>query len=387
MSNIPYDEKINSLSSLIDEVVKLSRKPGNIKLKNFWEKFNNFKEPDKIPLQVWMNESGWAEYFNSDLISIYKNPDEFLIFNLNIILNQHKLFPDDTPVKAAANVGFGPAIEPSLFGIKPIFRSDSSPWPGDNTQIITNEEDLDRLEYPDFYKSGLMPQVHYFYEELKKLAGKDLEIVFPTFSGVHPFMIAEKLRGIENLFMDMYLNPDFVHKLMNYIVGSIEHMEKEREKFLGTERPDSIGIGADAVDCNLISPKSYLEFIHPYELKIAKYFKNGISYYHSCGNLTPILDYISNIPGIKILHCSPWTDFEKAADICKSKEFILEKRMHSVNEIMIPDQKEMENKLNWYLEKSSNAIMYWDASLDGDTASDKLKMWLKAAREVVGEKK
>jgi len=373
-------------SSLIDEVAKLSKKPDNIELKNFWERFNNFKEPDKVPLQVWMNDNGWARYLNQDLIKIFKDPEEFLIFNLNNILYQKRLFADDTPVAAVVNVGFGPTIEPSLFGVKPIFRSDSTPWPGDNTQIIASEGDLDKLEYPDFYKSGLMPEVHYFYKELKKLAGKDLEINFPSFSGAHPFMIAEKLRGMENLFMDMHLNPGFVHKLMNYIVESIEHMEKERENFLGVERPGSIGIGADAVDCNLISPKSYLEFIHPYELKIAKYFKNGISYYHSCGNLTPILGHISNIPGMKILHCSPWTDFEKAVDICKLKGFILEKRMHSVNEIMIPNQEEMENTLKWYLDNSAGAIMYWAASLDGDNAADKLKMWLKAARKVLGNK-
>ena len=89
---------------------------------------------------------------------------------------------------------------------------------------------------------------------------------------------------------------------------------------------------------------------------------------------------------MKILHCSPWTDFEKAAEMCKIKGFILEKRMHSVKEIMLQNQEEMESTIKWYLSRSNGTIIYLDASLDGDTAIDKLKMWLKAAQKVLGNK-
>lgn len=44
--------KTSFTSSLIDEVVKLSDRPDNVELKNFWERFYKLKEPDKVPIQV-----------------------------------------------------------------------------------------------------------------------------------------------------------------------------------------------------------------------------------------------------------------------------------------------------------------------------------------------
>ena len=70
----------------------------------------------------------------------------------------------------------------------------------------------------------------------------------------------------------------------------------------------------------------------------------------------------------------------------KINGFILEKRMNSVNEIMLQNQPEMENTLKWYLNKSNGTIMYLDASLDGGTAPDKLKMWINAAHKVLGDR-
>jgi hypothetical protein len=384
------DETDNLLSSLIDEVVNLSERLDNVKRKNFWERFYCFKEPDRIPIQIWMNDSGWARHMNQDLRRIFEDPKEYVIFRLNIILSQQKYFLDDTPVTASVDIGFGPALVPSLFGIEPIFRSDSTPWPGGGTTnqapLIQNEDDLDRMEYPDFRNSGLMPEVHRFYEVVGKLVGADLAVGFPAFIGTHPWEIAEKMRGFENLLMDTYLNPGLVHKLMNYIVESMGRLEKERERFLGIGRKN-VELGADAVDCNKISPECYLEFIHPYERKLAKMCDNGITCYHSCGNITPLLEHISKIPGIKILHCSPWTDFETAVNICKRNAFILEKRMHSVNEILLPNQEEMEHIARQYANKGRGVTMFWGASLDGDSALDKLRMWATAARRVLGEKR
>jgi len=370
------------LKEIIEEVVKLGKSPANLELKDAWERFYAFEQPDKVPVKVWMNDSGWAKYLGYDLVEVFEDPEKYLLFRLQCILHQKKLFPDDTPAKTSIGVGFGPTLVPSLFGVKPVFRPDTIPWPGDGTPLIRSEKDLDEMDCPDFHHSGLMPRVHHFYEALQELAGPGLEVVFPGLTG-HPWALAENMRGMTNLLMDMYLNPPLVHKLMNYIVESIERLAKERERFLGIERTDLGGIGADAVDCNKISPEFYLEFIHPYEQKMAKIFKPRVAGYHSCGNLTPILDYISDIPGMQRLHCSPWTDFKKSVDICKAKGMILEKRMHAVDEIMLPTQEEMENTVKRYLVDARGVVMHLSASLDGDVAPDKLLVWLGAARKAI----
>jgi hypothetical protein len=38
-------------------------------------------------------------------------------------------------------------------------------------------------------------------------------------------------------------------------------------------------------------------------------------YWHSCGNTTPLIPMIREIPNIAIFHCGPWTDVAKAAEV------------------------------------------------------------------------
>jgi uroporphyrinogen-III decarboxylase len=376
------------LEPLVEEVVGLSKAPGNLALQELWERFYAFEEPDKVPVKAWMNDSGWARYLGYSLIDIFKDPKEYLAYRLEVALHQRKLIPDDAPVGTSISIAFGPTVVPSLFGIEPVFRADTIPWPGDSTPgtpLIRGEEDLDRLDYPDFYKSGLMPEVHRFYEALQDLAGPDLKVVFPALIG-HPWQIAEYMRGMTNLLMDIHRNPGLVHRLLTYIVESMERLAEERARFLGIEQKGPGGTGGDAVDCNKMSPESYLEFIRPYEQRLAESFGGEVRGYHSCGNLAPILEHIAELPGMERIHCSPWTDFGRAVEVCRGRRLILEKRMHAVAEVLRPTEEEMESTIRDYLRAGSGTIMQLAASLDGDTALDKLQMWVRAARNALGER-
>ena len=53
--------------TLIEEVVGLSKTPGNLALQAFWERFHAFEEPGKVPVKAWMNDSGWAQYLGYSL--------------------------------------------------------------------------------------------------------------------------------------------------------------------------------------------------------------------------------------------------------------------------------------------------------------------------------
>ncbi len=61
--------------------------------------------------------------------------------------------------------------------------------------------------------------------------------------------------------------------------------------------------------------------------------------------------------------------------------------MHPVNEILLPNQEEMEHIARQYAGKGCGTTMFWGASLDGNNALDKLRMWAAIARKVLGEKK
>jgi hypothetical protein len=70
-----------------------------------------------------------------------------------------------------------------LFGSKPIFKSHTDPWVGE--PIIRTEEDLENLNYPDFYESGLMPKILGLHETAEKMVKRKIPVSSNVGIGVH----------------------------------------------------------------------------------------------------------------------------------------------------------------------------------------------------------
>jgi uroporphyrinogen-III decarboxylase len=196
----------------------------------------------------------------------------------------------------------GAAFKAALFGLKVRWLPDKDPWVYENPPLIEKPEDLDRLRPPDFYEGGIMPAVHEFFQRLNELAAPGLTIRFPEWIR-GPFGVARYLRGAENLFLDIMDRPEFVHRLMRFITDAQKNWIAERAKFLGIKIEKGF-LYNDDVNCPSLSPSMYEELVLPYEIELCQ-FQGGIKYWHSCGNLTPLLPHIRKIPLIDMLHVSP----------------------------------------------------------------------------------
>jgi hypothetical protein len=84
-------------------------------------------------------------------------------------------------------------------------------------------------------------------------------------------------------------------------------------QFLGSKRMEGY-IANDEVNVPSISPRIYQDFLLPLEQELGE-FCGGLTCYHSCGNLTPVLPSIRSVPISGTLHVSPWTDLETALDL------------------------------------------------------------------------
>ena len=73
------------------------------------------------------------------------------------------------------------------------------PWLG-RKPAIANKEDLDKLGMPDFYKSGLMPLAHRYYQELRRFSRR-LRVVFPA--GAQSVRRRWHIRGHNELLVDI----------------------------------------------------------------------------------------------------------------------------------------------------------------------------------------
>lgn len=110
------------------------------------------------------------------------------------------------------------------------------------------------------------------------------------------------MRGMENLLMDLYEAPQFVHGLLRGIADYIlETMQLLFDRF----EFDCVAVSDDygAQRSLLISPRDWRVFIKPYlgEIYRAARRRGKVVFHHSCGNILPIIGDMIDM-GLQILH-------------------------------------------------------------------------------------
>lgn len=119
----------------------------------------------------------------------------------------------------------------------------------------------------------------------------------------NPFETSWYMRGLEQIFMDMMIQPEMVHAMMDCVTGFyMEHFKRFIDAADG-EIPvaftaDDIG-GQDGL---LVSLDMWEEFIKPYHVKLNRELHNlGVKVvYHTCGSVVEAIDGLIDM-GIDIL--------------------------------------------------------------------------------------
>ena len=195
-------------------------------------------------------------------------------------------------------------------------------------------------------------------EEAKELTDDRLQIavVYPDL-GFSPFDHAVRMRGLEKLMLDVFDAPERVHELMDIITSAFEqhHRNREQKGWLNVV-PSSDGrytqvgfrvhcahIPSDydptkpllrhewtyisAQTSSGLGPEMFAEFVHPYNVRLARYFSNQTVYYHGCEQLDHKLDVLSTLPNLRRFHVSPWSSMEAAREKFQGR-VVLEAHAH-----------------------------------------------------------
>lgn len=303
-----YEPKIkNEIKELFQQVSELAESSENKRRKEMWgpefspdeyepgliAPFPAHKRKEKRPsITADWDRLQWSKLLHFDIKEYYTDPLAYLKWTLSIDVYRFKNFPDDTPFVKTVPIFLGVAFESSLFGVPVVYSSTREPLFTSEGSVIKTKGDLAKLEIPDFFKNGLMPLTHKFYDEINKLIPKDFSVIFPKW-GRGPFGVACAIRGMENLLIDMIEDPKFVHQLMRLITDSRKEYTQNRRKFTGKNEVES-SCWNDEVSCPIISPQLYEEFIFPYEDELSKFY-GGIRWWHSCGNKTPLVSTIKKM--------------------------------------------------------------------------------------------
>jgi hypothetical protein len=268
--------------------------------------------PGVVPILAVPQISMWARRINRRISDLFTDPVTYLEVFLRREIDRFILIGDDRPLNKRFLVLLGSGFEASLFGAHQVYSDTEDPLI-DRFPILQEPEDLDRLGPPDFRVSGLMPLAHRFYYELSELVeGSGVKIDFADWSR-GPFGVAVQLRGMEQFLIDLLERPDFVRRLLDFLTQSAIHYRKERAGFLGLALDRPV-FHNDDVNVPSLSPGLYRELALPFEKQYARAF-DGLLYWHSCGDVTPMVAAIREIPNITIFHCGPWTDVGRAAEI------------------------------------------------------------------------
>lgn len=299
-------------------------------------------EKSSIPFTVDPEIMLWSRILDFDMQDYYTDPECYLVNNLKMKLYRYQEFQDDSYITRNISIFLGVIMEPSMFGVQPLYSHDADPWNATDKFVVAGPDDLNKLTKPDFYRSGIMPLAHRFYSELKEVLPDDFTVSFPIW-GRGPWGVAQHLMGFENLYVSVLTQPDFIHELMNFLTECQMEWITEMAHFLGTEVPIGVMYN-DEVNCQLLSPDIYREFIFPYELRISEFHK-GLSYWHSCGKTHDLLPMVKKLFGLELYDVSAWTDWETSICEMQDTNIALEIRMHPVKDVLYAEEDEMRKKL------------------------------------------
>ena len=186
---------------------------------------------------------------------------------------------------------FGTVVTASAFGCRVQFPPRQDPAVDPHWYPVATPADVRRLQLPDPEKDGLMPEVLRFLRHMK--TNSFLPVGYTDFQG--PLTTANQLMGYDKLIYLMNDDPAAMHELMDKVTTALIEWVRLQKSVIGEAEDDVIGdqqvyLGRNCGvwfsddDCVLMSPRSYREFVVPYNSRILREFNGGVVHY--CGNAT-----------------------------------------------------------------------------------------------------
>lgn len=266
-------------------------------------------------LVINIERSLWCKLLDEPLALYYQprpDPVRQIRFQLRMQLYGAEHFPlCAQPLHRFIFPDVGLALLPSLFGAPMIFRDEVEPaW--ENVVIVPDGEEPPE-SVPDFERAGLMPAVLACHRGMRELLGEGWNVGFPDWCR-GPLGTVAYLRGEENIYLDLMINPEYSRRMMDYGMRARREWLWARARLLGQTEPGPAVLFNDDVSAENLSPETYRQQVLPFERQLYE-FHGGHIGYHSCGNLTPFMRDIKTLGPLDFFHVSAWTDLREAVKV------------------------------------------------------------------------
>jgi hypothetical protein len=284
----------------------------------------------------------WASLYGFDTNDYYADPYFSMAQQLRQKLFLLENFDDDTCYNTDVSASIGMYFEFTTLGLDLRYEPRGVPLI-EEYHPLTREPNVSLIGEVDFRRSGQMPKLLAFYEEMVALSAGRMKVHFPTWWR-GPLDLAIQLRGYAQFVLDAREKPQFVHDLMQKITDQRIAWYEGYVAYCGT-RPEGGAIGDDWLNVPFISPALFEEFVLPCYLQLERYHGRiwGI---HSCGNQTPLQKSLLKIQTLQGFECSPWTDLEQTVQNLPPDQGIAVS-LHNARDVLLSTPEKMAAQLEF----------------------------------------
>jgi hypothetical protein len=322
--------ELATVRKLAEKVIAFAVSDDNKKIIKRWHDVNELRKPDRAP--VWCRPIAcWDELLPKDTLACKNELLQKLEYNFRQILIKREI-NDDTPIREYFPVQAQYDVIPSnRWGVdigKHIPDNKEGAWAYDPP--LKTSEDFDKLVMPRFIynKSKTAELLELYTFILGDII--PVKLVFdPGFDNATIGSAAAELRGLEQIMMDMAVNPELMHRLMAHVRDAkFEYLNTIEQDIHLTPNTDDAMLCSDPIgapqkdkytllncwcagnsqEFDQVSPAMWEEFCLNYQKPIFERF--GRVCYGCCESLTRKIDGVLSIPNLRIFVCSAWTNLD-----------------------------------------------------------------------------
>ncbi len=292
------------------------------------------------PVVLAQPEGAWTELVPDDSLQCQDERLRPWERDLRTAIFRHRHIPDDEPIRGNVNVPW--VVRVSDYGVPVEYRRGEDRGSFTWDAPIRGLEDLARLRFRTIEVDRAESRAN--LNLARELVG-DLVPVERRGSFWWSVGLTEKLillRGLGQVMIDLYDNPQLIHRLMAFLrddtLRFLETVEREGLLTLNNAANSYVGSGAIGHSDELpapgfagtarlrdlwglgesqefvgVGPAQFEEFVLPYQVPLLEKF--GLVCYGCCEPLDRKFDAIlARVPRLRRLSISPWCDRSLAAD-------------------------------------------------------------------------
>ncbi|MFP4550157.1 MAG: hypothetical protein ACLFNT_05080 [Spirochaetales bacterium] len=399
------------LRDLAKRIAEIASLPIQEERRRLWKAHNSLK-PIR-PMILLFPEGGWGELLTEADLTCDDSEARRIEYALRQRIYHHEHFADDTVIeghwevrKAIANSGWG------LTGARHESSEARGAW--SFSPVLNDPADLEKLVTPTITHD--QAETERRTAEAEELFGEILEIR-PTGASHISYHLMQQytsLRGLEQMMIDMFENPELLHATMRRLTDGHKDILRQYEKLNLLElnnnwtyhssggvgytdelpapgydpahvRPADMWASAESQELAQVGPAQHEEFALTYERELlAPFALNG---YGCCEPLTDRMELVLSIPNIRRISISPWAHVDAAAEQLGPRAIFSWKPrpMDLVGEFHEP-------RIRSYIEHTVEVALRNNCALEmilKDTHTcehhpERFDRWSEIAREVVG---